>query len=310
MLAGVELDNPVMVGAGWGKAGTAVAALYALGFSGVEVGSVLARPQPGNPKPRQFVVRPGVAINSLGFNSPGVDAVARNLEAYRGSDIPIGISIGKNQDVQPEDVAEAHAAVARAMYPYAAYFAINVSSPNTPGLRELQDRGPLTDIVRAVLGATRRLGPPKPLFVKIAPELTDSAVEEVIRVVADNGLAGIIATNTTDNPEYKARYGERWRNQPGGLSGDDTEYRKLSTAKIAHIYRETGGGMEIIGVGGVKDGATAVEKIRAGANIVQVVTALRGEGPAIAGRINRGIVSWMDREGVRNVSELVGIDVR
>ncbi len=150
VLAGVAFDNPVMVGAGWDKVGRAVKALYTLGFSGVEVGSVLACAQDGNPRPRQFMLGPGVALNRLGFNTPGMEAVARNLEKYRGSGIPIGISLGKNKDVDAEHAPEAHAAVARKLYEDAAYFAINVSSPNTPGLRELQDKKPLTAIVQAV----------------------------------------------------------------------------------------------------------------------------------------------------------------
>jgi len=124
----------------------------------------------------------------------------------------------------------------------------------------------------------------------------------------DNGLTGIIATNTTINPDIKAKYGEWWRNEAGGLSGDDPDYRKLATEKVAYIYRETKGKIDIIGVGGVKDAQTALEKIKAGAKVVQVVTGIRGEGTALPGRINRGIVSYMEKEGVKNIQELVGIE--
>ncbi len=303
---GVEFDNPVMVGAGWDKSGTAVRALYTLGFSGVEVGSVVARPQPGNEKPRQFMLGPGVALNRLGFNSPGVEAVAANLAAYEGSGIPIGISLGKNRDVEGEDAPEAHAVVARALYEHAAYFAINVSSPNTPGLRELQDKGPLTEIAQAVNSAMDALGARKPLFVKIAPDLENEAVDDVIGVAMDNGLTGIIAANTTNSPELKATYGARWRDEAGGLSGADPVYRKMATEKIAYIHSQIGGQLEIIGVGGVKDTETALEKMQAGARIVQVVTAIRGEGHGAAARINRGLVAWMEREGVRSIDEIVG----
>jgi dihydroorotate dehydrogenase len=214
---GIELDNPVMVGAGWDKAGRAVKALHALGFSSVEVGTVVAYPQEGNQKPRQFMLAPGVTLNRLGFNSPGMEVVAHNLERYKQSGIPIGISLGKNKQVPLEDAAQAHAIVAQRMYPYAAYFAINVSSPNTPGLRALQDKKPLTDIVQAVNQTMDSLGGRKPLFVKIAPELSADAIDDVIEVVLENGLTGIIATNTTVSPEIKARYGERWRNEAGAL---------------------------------------------------------------------------------------------
>lgn len=308
VLGGIELDNPVMVGAGWDKAGRAVSGLYQLGFSGVEVGSVLQYPQPGNDKPRQFMLGPGVALNRLGFNSSGMDVVAHNLEKYRGSGIPVGISLGKNKDVEPKDAPEAHAVVAGRLYHDAAYFVINVSSPNTPGLRALQDKGPLTDIVQAVNGTMDEMGGRKPLFVKIAPDLENEAVNDVIEVVADNGLTGIIATNTTIRPELKAQYGEQWRNAAGGLSGDNEEFRRMATEKVSHIYRETGGKMEIVGIGGIKDAQTALEKIRAGARVVQVVTAIRGEGPALPGRINRGIAEYMSREGIRDINEIVGSD--
>ena len=310
VLGGIELENPVLVGAGWDKAGRAVKALYTLGFSGVEVGTVVAKPQEGNPKPRQFMLAPGVTLNRLGFNSPGMEAVAHHLERYKGSGIPIGISLGKNKEVPAEDAPHAHAAVAERLYDFATYFAINVSSPNTPGLRALQDKKPLTDIVQAVNATMDNMGGRKPLFVKIAPELSPAAIDDVIEVVLDNGLTGIIATNTTVNPDIKAKYGERWSNEAGGVSGDDPDYRGMSTAQIAHIYRQTQGNIDIIGVGGVKDAQTALEKIKAGAKAVQVVTAIRGEGTAVAGRINRGLVDFIEKEGVRSVHELVGIDVK
>jgi dihydroorotate dehydrogenase len=310
VLGAVEFDNPVVVGAGWDKAGRAVKALYTLGFSGVEVGTVVAYPQEGNPKPRQFMLAPGVTLNRLGFNSPGMETVAHNLARYKGSGVPIGISLGQNKEVAVEDAPQAHATVAEKLYDYAAYFAINVSSPNTPGLRALQDKKPLTDIVQAVNETMDRIGGRKPLFVKIAPELSHGAVNDVIDVVLDNGLTGIIATNTTVNQDIKAKYGERWRNEAGGLSGDDPEYRKMATEKVAHIYRGTQGRIDIIGVGGVKDAQTALEKIKAGAKVVQVVTGIRGEGTALPGRINRGIVDYMEKEGIKNINELVGQDVK
>jgi len=306
LLGGVEFDNPLIVGGGWDKAGRAVKGLWKLGFAGVEVGSVLAYPQEGNPKPRQFMLGPGVSLNRLGFNSPGMEIVARNLRRYRNNEIPIGVSIGKNKDVEPKDAPEVHAMVAKRLYHEAAYFVINVSSPNTPGLRELQDKGPLTDIVQAVNQAMDGIGGRKPLFVKIAPELTNKAVDDVIEVVIDNGLTGIIATNTTVNPELKAKYGERWRNEAGGLAGDDEEFRRMATEKVAHIFREAGDRLEIIGIGGIKDTKTALEKIMAGAKAVQIVTAIRGEGTTLPGRINRGLVDWMKKEGISSISQVVG----
>lgn len=305
-LGGIELDSPLVVGAGWDKTARAVKGLWQLGFAGVEVGSVLACPQLGNLKPRQFILGPGVSLNRLGFNSPGVEVVKQNLQRYRESGIPIGISIGKNKDVEADDAPEVYAIVARKLYHDAAYFVINVSSPNTPGLRELQDKGPLTDIIQAVNQAMEEMGGRKPLFVKIAPELTNEAVNDVIAVVIDNGLTGIIATNTTINSELKARYGERWRNEAGGLSGNDEGFRRMATEKVAHVYRETRGEIEIIGVGGINDPATALEKIKAGAKVIQIVTGIRGEGTTLPGRITRGLIEGMEREGITNINELIG----
>lgn len=309
VVGGVEFESPTIVAAGWDKNGVAVKGLHTLGFAGVEVGSVLAYSQPGNPEPRQFILGPGVALNRRGFDGDGMEKVDNNLDRYIGSGIPIGLNMGKNKDIPDIAAPQMYAVVARKLYRHAAYFVVNVSSPNTPGLRKLQDKGPLTDIVQAVNVAMDEMGRRKPLFVKIAPELTDEATDDVIQVVLDNGLTGIIAVNTTINPDIKAKYGERWRNEAGGLSGDDPDFRRMATEKVAHIYRETNGRMEIMGVGGVKDADTALEKIKAGAKAVQVLTAIRGEGPTVAGKINRGIVRFMEKESIRNINDLVGADI-
>lgn len=309
-LGTLELENPLLVGAGWDKSGRAVEALYTLGFGGVEVGSVLAHPQFGNPKPRQFIIGPGVALNRMGFNSHGASVVSKNLERYKGSGIPIGISLGKNVDIPLKDAPEAYASVVLQLYEYADFFVINVSSPNTPGLRLLQDKRLLTDLVQAVQAELRQRGIKKDIYVKIAPELSHEDMSDVVQVIIDLGLAGIIAANTTNNPTIKAKYGDRWKSEPGGLSGNDTNYRKMVTEKIAHIYRETNGQMNIIGVGGINSTETALEKIRAGAKVVQIVTGIRGEGPALPGRINRGIVKYMEKEGIQNLTEIVGVDAK
>jgi len=296
-----------MVGAGWDKAGKAVRGLYALGFSGVEVGSVLAFPQEGNPKPRQFMIGPGVCLNNLGFNTPdeGLSEVARNLDRYIGSRIPIGISIGKNKNIEARLAPWLHAIVARRLYDHASYFVINVSSPNTPGLRVLQDKGPLTDIVQAVNSVMDERGKRKPLFVKISPDLTFFALDDVIEVALNN-KAGIIACNTTDNQDIKGKYGQNWRNMPGGVSGDDLDYRAMVNEKIRHI-RSQDKDIEIIGVGGVNSPETALEKMEEGANVIQVVTGIRSEGPSVANKINRGIARRMDRDGVKSVSEYTNL---
>ena len=300
-LSGIELENPLFVGAGWDKTGKAVKALRSMGFAGVEIGSVVEHRQPGSEKPRQVMLNSGVCLNWLGFNSPGMRKVGYNLRNYRNSDIPIGISLGINRFIKPDDAPRANAAVAEYLEEDASYFAINVSSPNTPGLRKLQDKSQLIDIVQSVKEVTR-----KPIFVKISPELTNNAIDDVISVVLDNKISGIIATNTTNNPKIKSKYGDEWKDHEGGISGDDGDYRMISTIKIEHIYKNAGDKLDIIGVGGIKDTESALEKIRAGAKALQIVTGLRGEGPSIANSINFGLVKYMDQVGIKNISELVG----
>lgn len=298
----INFENPLLVAAGWDKPGRAVKALYDMGFAGVEVGTVLSRFQTGNPRPRHFMMSASVSLNRYGFNNPGMEVIADNLERYKEMNIPTGISLGKNKELTDGEAPQAYAEVAKRMQEFASYFAINVSSPNTPGLRKLQDKEPLNNIVKAVKQSAANI----PVFVKIAPDMTDEAVLDVIDVVTSNGLAGIIATNTTVNGELKAKYGENWRNEMGGLAGDDEEFRKMSTDKIRFIYKETQGKITIIGAGGIKDTKTALEKIKAGASLLQIMTALDIEGPELPNKINKGIVEYMDKNGVKNVSELVG----
>ena len=309
-LGGLELENPLIVGAGWDKAGRAVLGLWHLGFASVEVGSVTEFGQPGNSKPRLYMVSSGVAINWLGFNSPGMDIVAKNLDRYKDTQIPIGISLGLNKDVEHRDAPKAYGTVTKRMYEYAGYFAINVSSPNTPGLRELQGKQHIIDLIHAVNGAMDECGERKPLFVKIAPDLTFEAIDELLQVAIDHKVTGIIASNTTVNPDLKGKYGSKWRNSQGGLSGDDGDYRKMTTEIISHIYKQTGDELDIIGVGAVNSPESAIEKIRAGAKALQLVTAIRGEGTAVAGKINRGIVEYMERERIPSLKDLVGSDHR
>lgn len=306
----IEFDSPIVVGAGWDKVGRSVEALYRLGFAGVEVGSVLQYPQPGNDKPRQFMMGKGVVLNRLGFNSPGMNVVAKNLDNYKNSKAIVGISIGKNKDVSVENAPKAHAEVAKKLYKYARYFVINVSSPNTPGLRQLQDKKPLAAIVKAVNKTMDKLGKRKPLFVKIAPDLTSDAVDDVIEVVIENNLTGIIAANTTSNSDIKAKYGEKWRQELGGLSGDDKDFREMVNNKISYIFKKTKGKIKIIGVGGIKDAKTALEKIMLGATVVQVVTGLRSEGTTLPGKINKGILDFMNKKRINNIGELVGVSFK
>lgn len=305
---GILFENPALVGAGWDKEGKSVKGLYALGFAGVEIPALLY-PQPGNPKPRQFVIGPGVVLQSLGFNTPGAYVIKKNLSRYRKSGIPIGIGLAKNKNIPDIKAPKAYAEVAKVLYKDAAYFVINVSSPNTPGLKKLQGKKPLTRIVHAVLKAMEQKGGRKPLFVKVSPELNHTEMDDVIDVVLKNRLTGIVAVNTWDNPKVKAKYGEQWRNQPGGVSGDDAAYRKLATEQVKYIYKKTKGKIIIIGVGAIKDAPTALQRIKAGASLIQVVAGIRGEGPSVAANINRGILAHMKKNKIQSLQELVGSDV-
>ena len=306
-VGGVSFENPLVVGAGWDKSARAVRALRSIGFAGVEIGSVVKRPQKGNPRPRQFMVAPGVCVNSLGLNSPGMDVVYGNLRRYGSLGFPVGINLGINSDTSRGDAPGEYAEVCARFRDVASYFAVNVSSPNTPGLRKLQRR----DELEAVVGAVKEslgdgTGGEKPVFVKISPDLSPGAVDDVVRVVVDSGISGIIAANTTADPSLKGKYGRRWKDVPGGLSGNDPEYARLSTSIISRVYRVSGGRIGIIGAGGVCDAASAVEKLAAGASALQVVTGIRGEGLCVANSINAGILRFMERNGIRSVGEITG----
>jgi dihydroorotate dehydrogenase len=308
-VSGIDFDNPLLGGAGWDKEGRAVRGIWRLGAAGVEVGGVLAYPQYGNPKPRQFVVAPGVIVNRLGFNSGGKDRVFVNLWRYFNSGIPIGINVSENREVvqseAPEDHARACVLVVRKMYHLSSWFTLGLSSPNTPKMRRLQGKKWLIDIVSACLVVMGEMGGRKPLFIKIAPDLTLEELDEVIEVALEYGV-GIVASNTTINLDIKAKYG--FADQPGGLSGDDEDFRAMSTRQIAYIYVRTAGGVPIMGAGGVKDTRTALEKIKAGASLLAIVSAIRGEGPTVFGRITRGLAEYMGREGIGSILELVGVD--
>lgn len=306
-LGGISLENPIMVGAGWDKPGRAIRGLHALGFSAVVEGSMWIDPWPGNKGKRQDMVGPGVAWNRLGFNSPGMYKVARNNHRYEKDGIPRGISMGKNASVPNEMAAEGHARIVRYMYDFADFWEVNVSSPNTKDLRSLQDKDKLDEIIKAINAAQDERGFRKPVFIKIAPDLADGAVMDVIRVVLDNRCAGITGTNTTINQEIKAKYGLAGKD--GGISGNDPEFRQMATDKVRFIYKETRGEqhhIDIIGAGGVNDGPTALEKIQAGARVVQIVTGIREVGPTLPGKINRWLADYLDREGISDINELVG----
>ncbi len=299
---GLDFANPVGLAAGFDKNGVAPAALFDLGFGFLEIGSVTPRPQAGNPKPRVFRLAEAAAvINRLGFPSEGMAAVARRLGSRPsgGWPGPLGLNLGKNK-VSPDAAAD-YAAAAAALAPLADYLVVNVSSPNTPGLRALQDRAELAGILRRVreaLGSARD----KPLLVKIAPDLGEADLADIAAVAADGAIDGLIATNTTvSRPATLAGPAAA---EAGGLSGQPLF--EPATRVLATLYRLTGGRVPLVGVGGVASGAQAYAKIRAGASLVQLYTGLVYGGPGLIGRIKRELADCLARDGFRSLGEAVG----
>lgn len=295
---GCTFPNPVGVAAGFDKNAEAPNALGALGFGHVEVGGVTADPQAGNPRPRLFRLREDAAlINRMGFNNDGADIVGERLDEL-DSRVPIGVNIGKSK-ATPNDEAEADY-----QYTYdrvadgGDYFVVNVSSPNTPDLRELQKR----DRLESVLGALKDAGA-NPLLVKLSPDLTEAAIDEAVSVVEGLDLDGVIATNTTT--ERPASLHSDHADEEGGLSGKPIEAEATSTVRF--IAERTD--KPIVGVGGVTDAEGAYEKIRNGASLVQLYTGLVYEGPTVARDINRGLLELLERDGFDSVSEAVGVGV-
>lgn len=297
-LAGLALPTPVGLAAGFDKAARVPGAMLRLGFGFVEVGTVTPRAQVGNPRPRIFRLASDEAvINRLGFNNPGVAAAVANLGRPRPPGI-VGVNIGANRD-SADRIAD-YAVAARAVRASADYLAVNVSSPNTPGLRGLQDAGALAELIAAVLaeaGAT-------PVFVKVAPDLDGAAIDDIARVAVDGGVAGLIVANTT-----LARPGLRSpdRDESGGLSGAPLFAR--STEVLRAFARATGGALPLVGVGGVASGAQAYAKLRAGASAVQLYTGLVYHGPGIAVRIAAELAACLRRDGLASVAAAVGRDV-
>ncbi len=301
---GVQFRSPVMVAAGFDKRASLYNALGAMGFGAVEVGTITARAQPGNDRPRLFRLPDDRAvINRMGFNNPGAEEAARAIAAHPPAGVVLGVNLGKSKVTALEDAPADYAESARLLGPFADYMVINVSSPNTPGLRSLQSVDALRPIVRAVRDALgeRRV----PLLVKIAPDLADEDVDAVADLAWEERLAGVVATNTTlsrdglrATPERVAEIGA------GGLSG--APLRRRATAVIARLWRRAGARVPILGAGGIFTADDAWDCLAAGASLVQVYTGLIYEGHTVAGDVARGIAARMTREGFAKVGDVVG----
>lgn len=302
-LWGRALMNPVGVSAGFDKNAEVPRQLFALGFGLVEVGSITPRPQSGNPKPRVFRLREDAGvINRLGFNNEGMEAAAGRLAAFRAKPFPglLGVNIGKNKT--SEDAAEDYRLAAQKLSAYADYLVINVSSPNTPGLRALQSGD---DLKRLIAAVREVLAVGCPLLLKVAPDLQDADIQEISQVALEKGaLDGLIVSNTTITRPDGLRSNRR--EETGGLSGQPLF--ELSTQMLSKFYRATEGQIPLVGVGGISTAEQAYAKIRAGASLVQLYSAMVYEGPGLGQTISKGLASLLRRDGFSSVSEAVGAD--
>lgn len=309
-LWGRDFPNPIGLAAGFDKNALVPGPLLACGFGFVEVGTVTPRPQPGNPRPRIFrLAEDRAVINRLSFNNEGAEAVRGRLERWRqdgsgGGRGIVGVNLGMNKD-SGDPVAD-YAVGARLLGPFADYLVINVSSPNTPGLRALQGRAALEGLIAGLRKALGALERPPPLVLKVAPDLTEAKLTDIAEVALAARLDGLIATNTTiERPPGLAG---RHRAETGGLSGRPLFAR--STEVLGRLYRLTGGKIPLIGTGGVESGAQAYRKIRAGASLVQLYTALVYRGPALVAEIKAELAALLARDGFGSVAEATGADHR
>ncbi len=305
---GLDFRSPIGLAAGFDKNAEVAGKMAGLGFGFTEAGTVTPLAQPGNPKPRMFrLAEDDAVINRLGFNNEGLDAFAENFKRTKARE-PMGIigaNVGKNKD-SAEAVAEYVTGVS-ALSEIADYLVVNVSSPNTPGLRELQTRENLEALLSAVMAA-RASSPkqPPPLLLKFAPDMDDAGLEEVAEAALAHKIDGLIATNTTvDRPESLV---SRFCSESGGLSG--SPLMKPSTGALLKMYRLTGGNLPLVGVGGIFRGEDAYRKIRAGASLVQVYSAMIYRGPHLAMRLAEELTELLKRDGFTSVAQAVGVDAK
>jgi len=288
-LWGIDFPNPVGLAAGFDKDAKHIDALACLGFGFIEIGTLTPKAQDGNPAPRLFRLPTDKAmINRMGFNNGGVDAAVLRLQ-QRKERIIIGGNIGKNKITPNEEAYRDYEYNVKALHAVVDYFVVNVSSPNTPGLRELQEKAPLMDLLHKVQAVNKALPNPKPVLLKIAPDLTDTQLDDIIEIVAATQIDGIVATNTTiDRSQLQTPAAEVEAIGAGGLSGKPVTAR--STEVIRYIHQKTNGTIPMIAVGGIFTAADAIEKLNAGASLVQVYTGFIYEGPGMVKRICNGLL--------------------
>ena len=306
-LWGLNFPNPVGLSAGFDKNAEVIAPALRLGFGFTEAGTVTPKPQNGNPRPRIFrEPAHGAVINRMGFPNGGLRVFKPNIEKFLSSNSRpngiVGINIGMNKT--QEKPAEDYCALIKELAPLSDYLTVNISSPNTPGLRDLQEKGPLLDLLTQLMQTRKETCSENapPLFVKLAPDLDEKQQEEIAETLLKAKVDGVILSNTTlDRPDYLS---ENFRGKKGGLSGDPV--REKSTAIIRNFYKLTGKKLPIIGVGGISTAEHAYEKIKAGASLVQLYSGIIYQGPEIANKINAELLNLLDRDGFTNISEAIG----
>ncbi|WP_410769657.1 quinone-dependent dihydroorotate dehydrogenase [Fontibacillus sp. BL9] len=309
-LFGVHFPSPIGLAAGLDKNAEAVEGFSAIGFGFMEVGTVTPKAQPGNELPRLFRLPPEEAlINRMGFNNHGAEQMAERLAALKKRPIPVAVNIGKNKATPNEDAHLDYKKCISVLYPYADFFVVNISSPNTPDLRNLQHGNELSVLLDAVKEEmavqAKRHGAGKAVLVKIAPDVSFDELEYMVDTIQKSGVSGLIATNTTISRDGLTHVNAK---ETGGLSGKPL--RERSTDIISRVYRQTGGKLPIIGSGGIFSAADAYEKITAGASLVEIYTALIYEGPEINRKLHRGLRELLKRDGFAHISEAVGADHR
>ena len=301
-VAGLTFPNPVGVAAGFDKDAEVPDALLGLGFGFTEVGSITPLPQAGNPRPRLFrLTEDSAVLNRMGFNTGGAQAARARLEQRQGRPGIVGVNIGANKESQ-DRIAD-YAEMARLMAPCASYLAVNVSSPNTPGLRALQDESALTALIEGVIAARDEVvsDAPPPVFLKVAPDLEPADIDAIARIAIDKRLGALIVSNTTiGRPALRSRHAV----ETGGLSG--APLRALALDRLRDFRKATGGAVPLIGVGGIASAEDAWERIRAGASLVQLYSAMVFHGPGLGADIAGGIERLMRRDGFSGIAEAVG----
>lgn len=286
---GLKFKNPVGLAAGFDKNAEYIEDMAKFGFGFIEIGTVTPKPQPGNDKPRMFrLVNDEALINRMGFNNQGADVAAGRLKHLKDREgVIIGGNIGKNKITPNEEAVNDYIYCFHALYDYVDYFVVNVSSPNTPGLRDLQEKEPLMRILDTLQQLNLEKPKPKPILLKIAPDLTDSQLDDIVEIVTETKIAGVIATNTTISREG-LRSSKELLSEAGGVSGKPLTNR--STEVIRYLSQKSNQAFPIIGVGGIHSGADAIEKLNAGASLIQVYTGFIYEGPGLVGEICKHIL--------------------